>query len=103
MIKVLLFLLLLSVCTRVFSQQGCTDPKAQNYDASATINNGSCTYPATSVSLTNGVALPTTTLDESSGLIYTNGELWTHNDSGNPPAIYQVNESTGAIIKTVTI
>jgi hypothetical protein len=69
----------------------------------ATVNDGSCTYPATSVSLTNAVPLPTPTLDESSGLVYTDGALWTHNDSGNPPAIYKINETTGAIIQTVNI
>ena len=28
-----------------FSQEGCTDMAACNYDASATVNDGSCTYP----------------------------------------------------------
>ena len=28
---------------------GCTDPRASNYDASATYNDGSCTYAPTNV------------------------------------------------------
>lgn len=53
--------------------------------------------------LTHPVALATPTLNESSGIIYTNGELWTHNDSGNPPAIYKIDANTGAILQTVNI
>src|SRR4051812_26285025 len=86
----------------VFAQAGCTDPNASNYNPSATTNNGSCSYPATSVSLTNGTALPAA-LKETSGLIYTDGGLWTLNDSGNSPAFYQIDESTGATLKTVNI
>ncbi|MBK9638110.1 MAG: hypothetical protein IPO63_09940 [Bacteroidetes bacterium] len=32
---------------------GCTDPQANNYNNAATINNGSCTYNATSLPLTD--------------------------------------------------
>jgi hypothetical protein len=53
--------------------------------------------------LTHPVAMPTPTLDETSGIVYTDGELWTHNDSGNPPAIYKIDESTGAILQTVNV
>lgn len=87
----------------MWAQSGCTDPQAQNYNPAATINNGSCTYAAASVSLTNAIALPGPTLSESSGLIYTDGALWTHNDSGNPPAIYKISETNGSILQTVNI
>ena len=42
-------------------------------------------------------------IQESSGLLYLNGKVFTHNDSGNEPAIYQVDSATGALIRKVFI
>ncbi|AEW00490.1 hypothetical protein A4D02_24480 [Niastella koreensis] len=42
-------------------------------------------------------------LQESSGLCYTDGNLWSFGDSGNPNAIYKIDSATGAILQTVTI
>ena len=42
-------------------------------------------------------------LHESSGLCYTNGNLWTFGDSGNPNAVYKIDTTTGAILQTVTV
>lgn len=42
-------------------------------------------------------------LQESSGLCYTDGSLWSFGDSGNPNSIYKVDSATGAILQTVTI
>jgi len=42
-------------------------------------------------------------LKESSGLSYTNGNLWTFGDSGNPNEIFKIDSSTGAILQTVEI
>jgi hypothetical protein len=42
-------------------------------------------------------------LKETSGLLYFNGQLWTINDSGNPPVLYQVDTVDGSILRTVTI
>ena len=42
-------------------------------------------------------------INESSGLSYTDGKLWTHNDSGGLPAIYNIDTSTGVIKQTVFI
>ena len=58
---------------------GCTDPLATNYDPSATVNDGSCLYPATALSPAATFALPRS-LDETSGLSGVAGALWTHND-----------------------
>ena len=85
-----------------WSQAGCTDPKALNYNSSATSNNGSCTYPNTSVNLTNSISL-SAALDESSALIFTDGNLWTLNDSGNPNTIFSIDPGTGNVLQTVTI
>lgn len=40
---------------------------------------------------------------ETSGLVNLNGEIWTHNDSGDDPILYQINTSNGNIIRTVEI
>jgi hypothetical protein len=47
-------------------------------------------------------SLPTQ-LRESSGLCYTNGNLWTFGDGGNPNEIYKIDTSSGAILQTVKI
>jgi hypothetical protein len=46
--------------------------------------------------------LSDTTL-ESSGLIYVNKTLWTHNDSGGKPVLYQTDTLTGFVKRTVKI
>lgn len=59
---------------------GCTDPLANNYNATATHNNGSCTYNATSLSAAQSSSI-SSTLYETSGLVWWNEKLWTHNDN----------------------
>jgi hypothetical protein len=54
----------------------------------------------TAASVTN---LQTPTLDESSGLIFYNNTIITHNDSGNQANLYEIDASTGTITRTVTI
>ena len=43
------------------------------------------------------------TVAESSGAIFFNGKLITHNDSGNENRLYEVDTISGAITRTVTI
>ena len=43
-----------SPCPQVF---GCTDPSAQNYDATATVDDGSCTYISDCAGIVNGTAI----------------------------------------------
>ena len=42
-------------------------------------------------------------LTESSGLLFLNGTLITHGDSGNPPALYEIDSITGLPSRTVYI
>jgi hypothetical protein len=42
-------------------------------------------------------------LNETSGLVNINGEIWTHNDSGGTDRLYQINPETGEIIRDVKI
>ncbi|MEO9257338.1 MAG: T9SS C-terminal target domain-containing protein, partial [Crocinitomicaceae bacterium] len=58
---------------------GCTDSSATNFNASATVNDGSCTYNAATISSIESWLLPSA-MSESSGLIMWNDKIWTHND-----------------------
>jgi hypothetical protein len=52
---------------------------------------------------TNITSSETPALDENSGLIFYNGNIITHNDSGDQANLYEISASTGAIIRTVAI
>ena len=82
--------------------QGCTDPQANNFDASAIENDGSCEYNTTNYTLTQKAILSDVVL-ESSGLVFFENKLWTHNDGGNPDKIYEIDSLTGEVLKTVII
>lgn len=90
------------ICNAVQAQKGCTDPYAINYSASAKANDGSCMYARTHYSPALKCTLPDAAV-ESSGLVWTDGKLWTHNDSGNPNFIIQIDSATGAVLKVVYI
>jgi hypothetical protein len=61
-------------------ETGCTDPLAINFSSIAVINDGSCLYEKTVVSPQYSIELPSI-LEETSGLIWWEDKLWTHNDS----------------------
>ena len=42
-------------------------------------------------------------VDETSGLIYLNGKLITHNDSGGEPILYEIDAKTGKVVRKVLI
>jgi hypothetical protein len=42
-------------------------------------------------------------ITESSGLIYDNGYVWSHNDAGNGPEIYKIAPGSGKIIQTLIV
>lgn len=89
-------------CCRLFSQAGCTDPLAQNYNASAILNDGSCTYNPTLLACHLKGSL-TASVTESSGLLYMNGIVWTHNDSGHPAELFKIDTANGAVLQKLTI
>ncbi len=81
---------------------GCTDSQAQNYNASATINNGSCIYPITAVTPNLAYTLPNQ-VKETSGLVVFNGKLWTFNDSGGEPILYAIDTTSHQIVQQITV
>ncbi|MDQ6842742.1 MAG: hypothetical protein M3Z92_00115 [Bacteroidota bacterium] len=58
--------------------------------------------PGTPVTVMFKNTLPSV-LHESSGLCYTDGNLWTFGDSGNLNAIYKIDTATGAVVQIVII
>ena len=85
----------------IFGQFGCTDSQATNFNASASINDGSCLYNPTNYSL-NLVANLVDTLSENSGLVWAAGKLYTFNDSGSGTKVYEVTANV-TIIRTIHI
>ena len=99
-----LFILLILSSGQAFSQiSGCTDPQATNYNPEAVINDGSCLYPNTSIHPETVVNPLPESVNETSGLIFWNGGLWTHNDSGNDAVLYKLDTLTGQILQTISI
>ena len=83
------------------SRPGCTDPDALNYDPDATEDNGSCIYPEVSLEPLKSLDL-SEQLNETSGLIYWNGSLFTHNDQADIQ-LYQLDTSSAVIETTYSL
>ncbi|MCF8341204.1 MAG: T9SS type A sorting domain-containing protein [Chitinophagaceae bacterium] len=82
---------------------GCTDVKANNFNSSATVNNGSCLYDATTATTSSSINLsPSSTLTGISGSIYWKDTLWAHVDLDRN-FIYAIDTSNGSILRTITI
>lgn len=75
----------------------CDDPEAIN-----NISFEQCEYPKTKKSFKKVTKLDSE-VNETSGLIYDKGFIWTHNDSGGEAALYKIDPKTGNIIQKVTI
>lgn len=84
------------------AQSGCTDLQAINYDASATLNDGSCLYAETNYMLEQITELPDQ-LIENSGLIYLPEGLYTLNDAGNANEIYKIDSVDGSVLQTLLV
>ena len=97
-----LIIFLKSFCVLDAQVYGCPDPGANNYNDSATVNDGSCTYAQASIAPKLKYNL-NDTINETSGLLWWNKLIWTHNDSGGQPQLYGLDSSTGNIAKTITI
>jgi hypothetical protein len=83
------------------AQNGCTDPQAQNYDNNALVNDGSCIYTVTTYSL-QLIANLTGSLDENSGLTYSNSRIFSINDGGNGTKIQELGLQ-GNIVRTIHV
>ncbi len=102
-------LIIIIVCTiqgtnvTIAQTLGCTDAQANNFNPGASRNDGSCKYNTTSYSPIKLIDKLSDTLNETSGLLNLDGELWSMCDSGNPNALYHFDKNTGAILQTIVI
>jgi hypothetical protein len=85
-----------------YAQTGCTDPLANNFDPIATINNGSCMYNFTSISPVSSTQI-NSTLNETSGLILWDNEIWTNVDSGGPTDLFALDITDFTTFSTFNI
>lgn len=100
--KCLGLLLLMLTLGQARGQNGCTDSRATNFDPAAVTNDGSCQYTLTTTTLLVQARLPAE-VAESSGLQFTAGQLWTHNDSNNEPVLYRLSPDNGSIQQRVQL
>jgi hypothetical protein len=95
------FLFLIS-SFHLYAQLGCTDISASNYNASALVNDGSCLYPTTYRNPVLKFGL-ISLLTESSGLNFTDGKLWSHDDSGNSAELYAIDTTDGHLVQRILV
>lgn len=97
------FLLLFFVLNAfsVAAQLGCTDPLATNFSVGAQENDGSCVYPNTTIPPELSVVLDSS-LSETSGLIFWNNRIWTHNDNADNK-LYALNSNVFQVEFTPTL
>lgn len=82
---------------------GCTDPLANNYNAAATANNGSCTYNTSTYTPVIKVDPLSDSVTETSGLQWAGGYLWTFNDRLGKPSLYRIDTATNNIQQRVIL
>ncbi|MDO9376718.1 MAG: hypothetical protein Q7T76_19990 [Ferruginibacter sp.] len=88
----------------VFAQvTGCTDPLSNNYNPAATVNDGSCTYNATSYTPPVKVNPLNDAVVETSGLQMMGNYLWTFNDSQGGATLYRIDTITNTILQQITL
>lgn len=95
--RYLLLLFILLSFASVQAQSTCNDPNATNYKADAP-----CAYPTTK-RVPKRITKLLDALNETSGLIQWEGNLWTLNDGGDAPRIYQLDAQTFDIQRIVRI
>tara|TARA_Y100000991_G_scaffold72126_1_gene54179 strand:+ start:7611 stop:8834 length:1224 start_codon:yes stop_codon:yes gene_type:complete len=100
--KVISLISCLFIANYLYSQSGCTDAQAINFNPSAIDNDGSCLYETTSFTLENVADLSPEALAENSGLSLFNQSLWTINDGGNGTLIYEL-DTLGNVLREVFV
>lgn len=91
LLHIFLLLSLVEACKP--SVKGCTDPLANNLEAEAVENDGSCTYDEAWLSPVKSMAL-SESVKGTSGLLFWEGRLWTHNDNTDTH-LYSVDTASG--------
>lgn len=101
--KIFVFLgLLIITVGRVAAQVcGCTDSLATNYNADATVNDGSCLYDTTIITATVIGELDTL-LDDTSALLYWENGYWSYNDWFDR-CLYQIDSTNASTLGTICV
>ncbi len=99
--KLILLLFALIFQNKSFAQKGCTDPSASNFNIQAKENDGSCIYTNSSINPLKSLNL-SSELNETSGLIFWNSNLLTHNDD-NDTKIHSINPENGNTLQKTNI
>ena len=81
--------------------RGCTDPQARNYNAEATVNDGSCQYAHTTIKAEVLGALDSL-VEGSSTLFHWQGGFWTYNDHVDN-CLYRIDSTNATIIERLCI
>lgn len=97
-----LIILFSIIAFQVNAQSGCTDPQAINYSASAVVNDGSCIYANATLPYTVLTSLQTPLLNECSGILIYNNELWVHTDDSNLN-LYKIDSLTNTVFDSLKI
>lgn len=80
---------------------GCTDSLATNYNADATINDGSCEYESVIIDAIT-IGMLDSLLDGTSSLFFWNNGFWTFNDHYDN-CLYQIDSTNATIAETFCI
>ena len=94
---------LLLVNTAYAQVYGCKDPSDNNYNAAATVNDGSCLYNTTPYTPPKKVDPISTALQESSGLQWAGNHLWSFNDGSGTATLFRMDTASDAILQTVNL
>ncbi len=104
--RFLIYLFCFTICFQTATiqaqKQGCTDPHATNFDLFAVENDGSCNYRPVILTPPFAFELPHE-VRETSGLVFHNNLLWTHNDSNHEPILYALDTATAAVVQRIQI
>lgn len=80
----------------------CDDPDALNYNPRATVNDGSCEYPQFNIK-PELITTLSKVIEETSGLLFFEEHVWTHNDRSGENKLYSINFSNGAVGKIIEV
>ena len=100
--KIPFFLCLIFIINGFLQLSAQVDSPAKKQLNSTSINSDSVAYQATPYKPKFIANLPPK-INETSALLFINGQLWTLNDSGNQPEIYSFDSTNGSNLRTVVI
>ncbi|MDA3945024.1 MAG: hypothetical protein PF694_15960 [Bacteroidetes bacterium] len=83
-------------------QAQCADPFAANFEPAEDQKNAACNYPITVYNPPFLFELDKI-MEETSGLEFYNGLLWTHNDSGGDALLYGMDTVQGKIVQRIAL